>query len=138
MCATAPYHGAMTTMTSRTGTLDVPGGVLAYDVAGSGPPLVLLHAGIADRAMWDDVWDDLARSHQVVRYDTRGFGETRITEPTAYSNRADLVAVLDHLGIEQAALCGVSRSGSIVVDTAIEFPGRVHALIPVASGLGGF
>ena len=105
----------------------------------SGPPLVLVHAGITDRGMWDDVWEDLARSHTVIRYDTRGFGETRITDPTvAYSNRADLIAVLDHLGIQRAALCGVSRAGSIVVDTTLEFPDRVSALIPVAAGLGGF
>ena len=45
----------MTTTGTRTGTLDIPGGRLAYDVAGDGPALVLIHAGIADRRMWDDV-----------------------------------------------------------------------------------
>jgi 3-oxoadipate enol-lactonase len=129
----------MTTLTATTGTLDVPGAILAYDVAGSGPPLVLVHAGVTDRGMWDDVWAPLAAHHTVVRYDTRGFGETRITDPAvAYSNRADLIAVLDHLGIERAAVCGVSRAGSIVVDTALEYPARIAALIPVAAGLRGF
>jgi 3-oxoadipate enol-lactonase len=129
----------MMTLTAHTGTLDVPGGRLAYEVAGDGPPLLLVHAGITDRRMWDDVWEPLARTHTVIRHDTRGFGETVITDPSvAYSNRADIVALLDHLGIAKAALCGVSRSGSIVVDTALEFPDRVSALIPVAAGLGGF
>jgi len=129
----------MTTLTAHTATLDVPGGRLAYDVAGDGPPLLLVHAGVTDRRMWDDVWDGLARTHTVIRHDTRGFGETVITDPAvAYSNRADIVALLDHLGIERAALCGVSRAGSIVIDTALESPDRVSALIPVAAGLGGF
>ena len=128
----------MTTSSTRTGTIAVPGGTLAYDVAGDGPPLVLVHAGITDRRMWDDVWDDLATDHTVVRYDTRGYGDTRILDTTPYSNRADLIAVLDELGIERAALCGVSRAGSIVIDTTVEFPDRVSALIPVAAGLGGF
>ena len=126
----------MTTLTAHTATLDVPGGRLAYDVAGDGPPLLLVHAGVTDRRMWDDVWDGLARTHTVIRHDTRGFGETVITDPAvAYSNRADIVALLDHLGIERAALCGVSRAGSIVIDTALESPDRVSALIPVAQPL---
>jgi pimeloyl-ACP methyl ester carboxylesterase len=128
----------MTTTTARTGTITVPGGTLGYDVAGDGPPLVLVHAGITDRRMWDDVWDDLATDHTVIRYDTRGSGETRILDETPYSNRADLIAVLDELGIARAALCGVSRAGSIVIDTTLEFPDRVSALIPTAAGLGGF
>lgn len=128
----------MQTAIAHTGSLDVPGGVLAYDIAGSGPPLVLAHAGIVDRRMWDDVWDDLARSHTVVRYDTRGFGDTVVTDTTPYSNRADIVALLDHLGIARAALCGISRSGSIAIDTTVEHPELVSALIAVATGLGGF
>ena len=128
----------MTTTGTRTGTLDVPGGRLAYDVAGDGPALVLIHAGIADRRMWDDVWDDLARDHTVIRYDTRGFGETKTLDATPYSNRADLVALLDHLGVERVAVCGVSRGGTIAIDTALEFADRVSTLIVVGAGLGGF
>ncbi len=137
--ACPPTMAGMTTLTAHTGTLDVPGGRLAFDIAGDGPPLLLVHAGVSDRRMWDDVWDELARSHTVIRHDTRGFGDTVITDPSvAYSNRADIVALLDHLDIAKAALCGVSRAGSIVIDTALEFPDRVSALIPVAAGLGGF
>lgn len=123
---------------TSSGTVDVPGARLAYDTAGVGPALVLLHAGICDRRMWDDVWVPLARRYRVVRYDTRGYGETRLLDDRPYSNRADLVAVLDHLGIDRAALVGVSRSGAIVIDTTLEYPERVSALVPVAAGLSGF
>ena len=61
-----------------------------------------------------------------------------VVEPQPFSNRADLIAVLDHLGIERAVVVGVSRAGSIVTDTALEFPDRVLALVRVAAGLSGF
>jgi len=123
---------------AATSYIDVPGGRLAYDTAGDGPALLLVHAGVTDRRMWDDVVPALAEKRQVVRYDTRGYGETRQLEDVAYSNRADAIAVLDGLGIDRATVVGVSRAGSIAVDTAIEFPGRVSAVVHVAGGLGGF
>ena len=118
--------------------LPVPGGRLAYDVTGEGPPIVLMHAWICDRRMWDDVVPLLAGGHRVIRYDKRGFGDTEITQPVRYSNRADVIAVLDHLAIDRAALVGVSGGSVVALDTAIEFPDRVSALVCVAPGISGF
>jgi pimeloyl-ACP methyl ester carboxylesterase len=87
--------------------------------------------------MWDDVWDAFAKTHQVIRFDTRGYGETKVTDDVPYSNRADIVAVLDAVGVERAVLVGVSRAGQIAVDTTIEYPDRIAALVAVAAGLGG-
>ena len=106
------------------GYVDVPGGRLWTEVAGSGPGIVLVHAGVADARMWDPQWTGLAAGHRVVRYDTRGFGRTE-TDDVEFSNRADLVAVMDTAGLASAVLVGSSRGGSIVLDTALEFPGRV-------------
>lgn len=128
----------MTDSGTRTGFVDANGARIAFDEAGSGLPVILVHAGIADRRMWDDVWADLATRYRVVRYDCRGFGETAVVDPQPFSNRVDLIAVLDHLGIERAVLVGVSRAGSIVTDTALEFPDRALALVRVAAGLSGF
>jgi 3-oxoadipate enol-lactonase len=116
----------------------VPHGRIAYDVTGDGPPIVLMHALIADRRMWDDLVLLFARRHRVVRYDKRGFGETEVTEPGSYSNRADAIAVLDHLEIERAAFVGVSGGAVIALDTAIEYPDRFAALVCVAPGISGF
>jgi len=102
-------------------------GRLAYEAEGEGPPLVLVHAGICDRRMWDGVWQALVARHRVVRYDARGFGESGPATAT-FSPRADLVSLLDHLGIDRAALCGVSFGGRIVLETALEYPQRVGAL----------
>ena len=57
-------------------TLNLHGADIAYDEAGSGHPLLLVHAGIANRHMWDPVWDALASRFRVIRPDLRGFGES--------------------------------------------------------------
>ena len=120
----------------QSGRLEVPGATLAWRSTGRGKALVLVHAGVCDQTMWDDDVPSLAGGHQVVTYDTRGFGATRSTD-ARFSNRADLIAVIDHLGIERAALLGCSRGGSIVVDTTLEYPDRVSALLWVNGGLSG-
>ena len=119
--------------------VDVPGGRLfVIDEGGDGPPVVLLHAGVADLRAWDAMVAPLAAAgYRVIRFDTRGYGSST-TEDVEFSPRADLIAVLDALGIGRAALVGNSRGGMIALDTAIEYPERVVAVVGVASGLGGF
>jgi 3-oxoadipate enol-lactonase len=121
-------------------SIDVPGGRLhAVDQGEPGdPPLLLLHAGIADLRAWDDLAPLLAgRGYRVVRYDRRGYGLST-TEDVEYSNRADVLAVLDHIGARQAVLVGNSQGGQVALDTAIEASDRVAAVVGVAAGLGGF
>ena len=118
--------------------VDVPGGRLFVVDEGEGPPLVLLHAGVADLRAWDAMVAPLnAAGYRVVRFDTRGYGAST-TEDVEFSLRADVIAVLDALGIGRAALVGNSRGGMIAFDTAIEYPDRVVAVVGVAAGLGGF
>jgi pimeloyl-ACP methyl ester carboxylesterase len=118
--------------------------MLAHDVTGSGPargagwgPTVLLvHAGIADRGMWDDQVGPLAEAGwTVVRADLPGFGETPPGEPVALW--AALRDLLDHLGVDRAVVVGASLGGRAAVDLAIAAPGRVRALVLVGSGLAG-
>ena len=116
--------------------LNIDGGQLYFEEAGSGQPVVFIHAGIADRRMWDDQWDAFAAHYRVVRYDTRGYGQTT-SQAGPYSNRADLLALLDHLGITQAALIGCSRGGQIAADFTLEQPERVAALVLSCAALGG-
>jgi pimeloyl-ACP methyl ester carboxylesterase len=59
------------------------------------------------------------------------------SEAVAFSNRADLLAVLDHLGIERAAVVGTSRGGTISIDFALEYPARVWAVVPIGGGISG-
>jgi len=118
--------------------VDVPGGRLLVVDEGGGPPVVLVHAGIVNLRSWDAFVPHLVEAgFRVVRYDTRGWGRST-TEDVAYSNRADLVAVLDALGFARAALVGNSRGGQIAFDTAVEFPDRIVAVVGIGAGLGGF
>ena len=59
---------------SEKGMLPVNGAKLAYEVAGQGPAIVLIHAGVADMSMWDEPFRELSKGFRVLRYDTRGFG----------------------------------------------------------------
>jgi 3-oxoadipate enol-lactonase len=123
--------------TTQQGFLDVPGGRLYYEVDGARHPLTLLHAGLAHLRMWDPQVRAFAERYRVIRYDYRGYGRTT-TEDVPFSNRDDLRALLDHLGIERTHLLGLSRGAMIALDFALESPDRVSALVWVAGGVGGF
>ena len=115
-------------------TTQVNGVELAYDDEGSGAPLVLLHAGIADLRMWDDVTPSLAERFRVIRPDLRGFGETPLPDgPFVYA--ADVVSLLDALDVGRAHMIGVSMGGHVALDVAIAHPERVERLVLVGSAL---
>jgi pimeloyl-ACP methyl ester carboxylesterase len=117
-----------------TGTIEANGARLWFEAAGTGPPVVLLHAGIADARMWDGQMDTFAVRYRVVRYDARGYG--RSTLPGGpYAHADDLGELLDHLGLERVALIGCSMGGSSELQYALEHPDRVGALVFVGSGL---
>jgi pimeloyl-ACP methyl ester carboxylesterase len=118
--------------------VEVPGGRLFALSDGVGPPIVLMHAAIVNLRAWDAMVPGLVTAgFRVIRYDYRAFGAST-TEDVEFSNRADLLAVLDAFGIRPAALVGNSRGGQIGFDTAIEFPDRVVAVVGVGAGVGGF
>jgi pimeloyl-ACP methyl ester carboxylesterase len=123
---------------SREAIVPVPGGHLFAVDEGDGPPVVLLHAGIVDLRAWDALVPLLVdRGLRVVRYDARGYGRST-TEDVEFSNRADLVAVLDACAIGRACLVGNSRGGMIALDTAAEHPERVAAIVLLGASIGGY
>jgi 3-oxoadipate enol-lactonase len=109
---------------------------LHHEVAGDGPALVLVHAGICDSRMWDDQWRSFTGTHRVLRYDMRGYGRSPLP-PEPYSNGRDLLDVMDAAGIERAALVAVSLGGSVALEVALAEPARVSALVAVGAGLPG-
>lgn len=119
-----------------TGTLQVEGGSLYYEMAGDGQAVVLLHASVADSAMWDEQFGEFARRYRVICYDIRGFGRSK-TEEVEFSHREDLHDLLRHLGVERVHVVGASRGAQIAAEYAVEHPEMVSALVLVAGGLGG-
>ena len=118
-------------------TLPINGVDLAYDEAGSGPPLLLIHAGIVDRRMWDDVMPAFAVSHRVIRLDLRGYGETPLPSGE-FAYGADVVGLLRALDVERASVVGVSMGGHVALDVAIAHPELVGRLVVLASGIDGW
>jgi 3-oxoadipate enol-lactonase len=125
----------------ETRTIEVADGVLELDVAGdpSRPAAAFLHPGLWDRRTWDGHFERYAERYRVVRYDARGYGRsTRPAPGVAYSHVEDLVAVLDAVGIERAALIGCSMGGATAAEVAVEHPERVSALVLAAPGINGW
>jgi pimeloyl-ACP methyl ester carboxylesterase len=127
----------MTTDNSTEGYAPVFNGQLYYEVAGSGRPVLLIHAGVADHTMWDAQFNLFRKFFRVIRYDTRGYGKS-FTETTEFSNRQDIKDLFDHLGVDKAAIIGISRGGQIAIDFTLEHPECVSALVAVAPGISGF
>lgn len=104
------------------------GADLHVESAGNGPAILLIHSGVTDARMWDDLWPDLAAAHTVVRYDLRGHGRSGIP-PVPFAHHDDALAVLDALGIERAMVVGASMGGGVALDLALTHPERVRSLV---------
>ncbi|MDQ0378989.1 alpha/beta fold hydrolase [Amycolatopsis thermophila] len=109
---------------------------LAYDEAGAGPAVVFVHAGAADRRLWNHQFAALADGFRVIRYDQRGFGESG-DAPGDHHHYRDLLGLLDALDVDRAALVGCSMGGSYSIEAALAAPERVAALVLICSGLSG-
>ena len=104
---------------------------IAYDRAGSRGdlPVVLLHAGIADRRMWDPLWPALAAERDVVRLDLRGYGESTTRPRGMLSPVDDVLDTLAEVGIDRSHLVGASFGAAVAVEAALTRPQQVASLL---------
>lgn len=116
-------------------TISVNGINLAYARRGKGNPLVLIHGFPLDSTSWSEIVPLLEDKFDIVLPDLRGFGQsTTVETPYSMSDMADDVAgLLDHLGIEKAALAGHSMGGYVALAFAKKHPNRVSGLGLVSS-----
>ncbi len=121
----------------QTGFAEINGAKIYYEVSGKGQPFLMVHAGIADKSMWDDQFDFFARKYRVVRYDMRGYGQS-LPIADDYQRQEDIRALLDFLNIDHAYLMGCSMGGGACMNFALDYPDRADALIMVGSAPVGF
>jgi 3-oxoadipate enol-lactonase len=118
---------------------DSQGVKIAYEIRGDGESLVLVHGLAYDRYGWGRFPDLLAQRFRVVLIDNRGVGESDAPEgPYAVAQMAaDVIAVLDHAGIERTNLFGVSLGGYIAQEVALTHPERLAKLVLASTAPGG-
>lgn len=109
---------------------------LAYDLLGEGEPLLLIHGGLGDRAMWAAQLPALAGHFRVIAPDLRGFGDSPSpTGPVSYHD--DLRALLESLGVPRVHVVGLSLGGRVALDLTLSYPGLVRSLTLIGAGLAG-
>ncbi len=108
-----------------------PAEPLHFTERGSGPPLLLIHGLMVTGEMFEPVLEHFAARHRVIVPDLRGHGRSRRLPPPYTPARlaADLSQLLDHLGIDAAAVLGYSQGGAIAQQLVLDVPHRCNRLV---------
>jgi pimeloyl-ACP methyl ester carboxylesterase len=126
----------LTPSTDFAGHADLNGAPLYYEVTGSGEPLLLIHAGIADSRMWSALAAAFSSHRRVITFDLRGFGRSHVPA-NVIRHHDDVRALLAHLDIDRTDLIGISFGGRVALDFALTYPEHVGKLILGAPSIGG-
>ncbi|HVS67608.1 MAG TPA: alpha/beta fold hydrolase [Mycobacteriales bacterium] len=118
-------------------TLGLPGTKLHYEVSGAGVPVMLIHGMGLDGRMWEDQVAALSDLAELARPDLRGFGRSPRDSDVAYSHAADVWALADHLGWDDAVIVGLSMGGMVALETVLAAPSRVRALVVMDGVIDG-
>ncbi len=119
-------------------TLDRPDGTLVYDVAGSGPPLMLVTGLGGSRHYWANLLPALTARFTVVTHDHMGTGDTtsRRAHHTVEALAADVLALMDHLGFATADLIGHSTGAAVGQILGADAPHRLGRMVLFAGWAG--
>ncbi|MBL8384761.1 MAG: alpha/beta hydrolase [Burkholderiales bacterium] len=113
---------------------------LYYEEAGSGIPLVFVHEFAGDWRSWEPQMRFFSRYYRAITYSARGFKPSSIpADPAQYSQdhaRDDVVAILDHLGIDRAHIAGLSMGGFATLHVGMAYPERARSLVIAGCGYG--
>ncbi|MCC3777654.1 alpha/beta hydrolase [Streptomyces sp. UNOB3_S3] len=117
-----------------TGTLDVPGATLHYEVRGSGPLLLLIPGGAGDAGMYAGITATLAAEYSVASFDPRALSRSRLHGPLGDQRVAewseDARLLIDHLSPDEpVSVMGCSSGAIVALDLLARHPDRVHRLI---------
>ena len=122
-----------------SGYADVNGLHMYYEIHGEGgTPLVLLHGGVMTIELtYASLLPTLTQRHRVIGVDFQAHGRTAdIDRDLTYANLAsDVVALLDHLGIERAHVIGHSMGGGTAMELAVSHPERLLSVVAISVGV---
>src|SRR5690348_17094665 len=93
-------RSAMSTSPTESGFVRIDNAEIYYETAGTGMPLVMIHAGVADSRQWNNEFEYFSQSNRVIRYDMRGYGKSEPAEGE-FSHLSDLVSLLDVLAAHE-------------------------------------
>ena len=116
--------------------IELHGRRVIYRVAGSGPPIVLIHGMLNSSSHWQSVALDLAGEYTVIAPDLIGHGDSAAPRGD-YSLGAHAASIRDLLaavGIDRATLVGHSLGGGVAMQFFYQFPQRVERLVLISSG----
>lgn len=119
-------------------TLEVDGATLGYEEEGQGAAIVFSHGFLMDRTMFSPQIAALKDRYRCISWEQRGFGETGdVSQAFDYWTSArDLIALLDHLSVDQAVLIGLSQGGFLSMRAALIAPKRMRGLVLVSTRSG--
>ena len=113
---------------------------LHYEEAGTGTPLVFVHEFAGDWRAWEPQMRYFARRYRCVTFSFRGYHPSDVPpDPSSYSYehfRDDVIAVMDHLKIDKAHICGLSQGGYATLNVGMKYPGRALSLTMAGTGSG--
>jgi 3-oxoadipate enol-lactonase len=113
---------------------------LYYEETGQGLPILFVHEFASDHRGWEPQMREFGKRYRCIAYSARGYAPSDVpADKDAYTYQhvmRDCVAVLDHLGIAQAHLVGLSMGGYTALQVALNHPGRVRSLVLAGTGSG--
>jgi pimeloyl-ACP methyl ester carboxylesterase len=125
----------MSRTTSVSATAHLNGIDLAYQVFGTGSPLILLHGGFGSVEMFGPNVELLAAGRRVIGVDLQSHGRSPAADrPMRFEAMADDIAeLITELKLERAAIMGFSLGGAVALRTAIQHPQLVERLVLVST-----
>jgi pimeloyl-ACP methyl ester carboxylesterase len=116
---------------------DVNGLHMYYETHGTGRPMVLLHGGLGSGEMFGPVVDTFAEHHTVILPDLQGHGRTADIDRAldVRTMGGDIVALIDHLGLERPDVVGYSLGGGVAFQTAFQAPEKIGKLVAASANI---
>ena len=117
-------------------TVKLNGMEMYYEIVGDGDPLLLLHSGTQSTRMWDPFVERFSERYRLIIPDLRGHGGSTNPEGiwTTYQFAADVLALLDHLGVDRVRAVGASAGAMTLLRMATLQPDRIESMVVIGVG----